>query len=82
MHDPVRLELQKQFELLNQQFAQRLRVDLAELAGLTDELQRSQAPDSRRQLMLAIRERLHRLAGAAGTFGFDSLGERARRLEQ
>ncbi|MCQ4324938.1 diguanylate cyclase [Stutzerimonas stutzeri] len=82
MHDPMRLELQQQFELLNQQFAQRLRVDLAELAGLTDELQRSQAPDSRRQLMLAIRERLHRLAGAAGTFGFDSLGERARRLEQ
>src|SRR3546814_16247183 len=33
-------------------------------------------------VMLSIRERLHRLAGAAGTFGFAKLGERARQLEQ
>ncbi|WP_313025368.1 diguanylate cyclase [Pseudomonas lopnurensis] len=82
MNDQAHLELQKQLERLNQQFAQRLHSDLAELAGLADELRRSCTADSRRQRMLALRERLHRLAGAAGTFGFDPLGERARRLEQ
>ncbi|MBU0836924.1 MAG: diguanylate cyclase, partial [Gammaproteobacteria bacterium] len=59
-----------------------LQADLTNLAALAQDLQQTRATASRRLVMLSIRERLHRLAGAAGTFGFAKLGERARQLEQ
>ncbi|MCW3147670.1 diguanylate cyclase [Stutzerimonas stutzeri] len=75
-------ELQRQLQLQNEQFAERLRSELPVLAELASELQQTRAPESRRLLVVKIRERLHKLAGAAGTFGFARLGERARVLEQ
>jgi diguanylate cyclase (GGDEF)-like protein len=82
MDDHARVALQEQLAQLEQQFGERLQADLADLGKLAAELQHNRAPGHRRQLMLGIRERLHRLAGAAGTFGFAKLGERARQLEQ
>ncbi|MCW8155803.1 diguanylate cyclase [Stutzerimonas stutzeri] len=82
MDDQARIALQKQLAQLEQQFGERLQGDLAELGMLAADLQHNRATGRRRQLMLSIRERLHRLAGAAGTFGFAKLGERARQLEQ
>ncbi len=82
MDDRARLALQEQLEQLEQQFGERLQADLADLCALASDLQQTRATASRRQVMLNIRERLHRLAGAAGTFGFAKLGECARQLEQ
>ncbi|MAL93281.1 MAG: diguanylate cyclase, partial [Pseudomonas sp.] len=82
MDDRARQALQQQLAQLEQQFAERLQADLAELAEQAQELQANRATGQRRQVLLGIRERLHRLAGAAGTFGFAKLGERARQLEQ
>ncbi len=82
MDDRARLALQEQLEQLEQQFGERLQADLADLCALTSDLQQTRATASRRQVMLNIRERLHRLAGAAGTFGFAKLGDCARQLEQ
>lgn len=82
MDDRARQTLQQQLAQLEQQFAERLQADLAELAEQAQELQANRATGQRRQVLLGIRERLHRLAGAAGTFGFAKLGERARQLEQ
>ncbi len=82
MDDRTRLALQEQLVQLERQFGERLQADLADLAAFALNLQSNRATGQRRQLMLGIRERLHRLAGAAGTFGFARLGERARRLEQ
>ncbi|AVX11293.1 diguanylate cyclase [Stutzerimonas stutzeri] len=82
MDERARLALQEQLTQLEQQFGERLQADLAELATLARDLQQTRATGSRRQLMLSVRERLHRLAGAAGTFGFASLGDNARQLEQ
>ncbi|MBU2332297.1 MAG: diguanylate cyclase [Gammaproteobacteria bacterium] len=82
MDDRTRLVLQEQLAQLEQQFGERLQADLTDLATLAQDLQQTRATASRRLVMLSIRERLHRLAGAAGTFGFAKLGERARQLEQ
>ncbi|UEG61494.1 diguanylate cyclase [Stutzerimonas chloritidismutans] len=82
MDDRTRLVLQEQLAQLEQQFGERLQADLTDLAALAQDLQQTRATASRRLVMLSIRERLHRLAGAAGTFGFAKLGERARQLEQ
>ncbi|MBA1239640.1 diguanylate cyclase [Pseudomonas kunmingensis] len=82
MDDRARLALQEQLEQLEQQFGERLQADLADLCALASDLQQTRATASRRQVMLNIRERLHRLAGAAGTFGFAKLGDCARQLEQ
>ncbi len=82
MDDRTRLALQEQLAQLEQQFGERLQADLIDLAALAQDLQQTRATASRRLVMLNIRERLHRLAGAAGTFGFAKLGERARQLEQ
>jgi len=82
MDDRARLALQEQLAQLEQQFGERLQADLTDLAALAQDLQQTRATASRRLVMLSIRERLHRLAGAAGTFGFAKLGERARQLEQ
>ena len=82
MDDRARLALQEQLAQLEQQFGERLQADLTDLAALAQDMQQTRATASRRLVMLSIRERLHRLAGAAGTFGFAKLGERARQLEQ
>ena len=79
-HTPTS-ELQRQLQLLGEQFAERLAQELPELASKARLLQ---AGDQQAQLqqLRSLRDQLHKLAGAAGTFGFASIGHRAHELEQ
>ncbi|MBA1263584.1 diguanylate cyclase [Stutzerimonas sp. NM35] len=74
--------LHSQLQALTDRFAERLQQELPELDQLAEALQQAREGEQRRQLMLVIHERLHRLAGTAGTFGFTTLGQQARLLEQ
>ncbi|MBA1279062.1 MULTISPECIES: diguanylate cyclase [Pseudomonadaceae] len=82
MSDSAREALQSQLQALNEKFAERLSDELAELEHLVEQLSQADEPEQRRQRMLDLHERLHRLAGTAGTFGFTALGQRSRLLEQ
>lgn len=82
MSDSAREALQSQLQALNEKFAERLSEELAELERLAEQLSQAQQPELRRQRVLDLHERLHRLAGTAGTFGFTALGQRSRLLEQ
>ncbi len=67
-----------QLAVLRLQFA-------AQLAGTLDELNRLMAgrgPDVPRELLTQTHFRLHKLAGAGGTFGFPELSAQARTLEE
>ncbi|MBA1272943.1 diguanylate cyclase [Stutzerimonas azotifigens] len=74
------LELQRQLQALTDRFAERLSLELPELARLAGFVH-SREPEALGYLG-EIRERLHRLAGSAGTFGFSRVGDEARLLEQ
>ncbi|TWC32784.1 response regulator receiver modulated diguanylate cyclase [Pseudomonas sp. SJZ079] len=75
-------DLQRHLQLLGEQFAERLAQELPELANKAQQLQQADDQNSQRQHLLSLRDQLHKLAGAAGTFGFVSLGQGARELEQ
>ncbi|MFL9813918.1 diguanylate cyclase [Stutzerimonas sp. VN223-3] len=74
--------LQSQLQALTDKFAERLQQELPELEQVAEQLQHTREREQRRALVLDIRERLHRLAGTAGTFGFTALGQQSRLLEQ
>lgn len=78
--DPARA-LERQLQLLGSRFHERLQQELPELADKAGQLL-SGDPETLREQLGALRDQLHKLAGAAGTFGFARLGERARELEQ
>lgn len=69
-------QLVAQMAALEERFRQRLHDELEILNRLADQLHST--PDALQDL----RDRLHKLAGSAGTFGYASLGERCRELEQ
>lgn len=73
--------LQQQLALLAQLFAERLETDLPEIAASAALIQNSAPGESRQAHLLQLRQQLHKLAGAAGTFGFAELGQKARELE-
>jgi len=73
--------LQERLQQLGQQFAERLRQELPQLTQQGEQLLKA-GDEQRRHLLQALRDQLHRLAGSAGTFGFDQLGQHARELEQ
>lgn len=73
--------LQQHLQQLGQQFAERLRQELPQLTQQSEQLLAA-GDEQRGQLLRALRDQLHRLAGSAGTFGFDQLGQQARELEQ
>ena len=73
--------LQQHLQQLGQQFAERLRQELPQLTQQGEQL-REAGDEQRGHLLRALRDQLHRLAGSAGTFGFDLLGQQARELEQ
>ncbi len=75
-------EVQRQLQQLTEQFSQRLARELPVLAEKAGQLLLAATPDERLQQLQLVRDQLHKLAGAAGTFGFARLGERARELEQ
>lgn len=82
MNDHTREALHSQLQALNDKFAERLGEELAVLEQRAEQLSQVREQEQRRQLMLDLHERLHRLAGTAGTFGFQALGEQSRLLEQ
>jgi len=82
MGEQARLLLQQQLQAQREQYAAHLESELLELAALASRLQQPGALESRRQQVQNLRDRLHRMAGAAGTFGFTQVGNRARALEQ
>ena len=82
MGEQARLLLQQQLQAQREQYAAHLESELPELAALASRLQQPGALESRRQQVQNLRDRLHRMAGAAGTFGFTQVGNRARALEQ
>ena len=82
MNEGANEALQRQLQALNEKFAERLSEELAALEQYAEQLQSVREHEQRRQLMLALLERLHRLAGTAGTFGFTTLGEQSRLLER
>lgn len=77
----IPLALQQHLQLLSQQFSERLRQELPQLAQQAKQLPGVDG-DKRQQLLKTLRDQLHRLAGSAGTFGFNQLGQQARELEQ
>lgn len=82
MSDSAREALKNQLQALNEKFAERLSEELAEFGRLVEQLAQASEPEQRRLRVLDLHERLHRLAGTAGTFGFSALGQRSRLLEQ
>ncbi|WP_019340791.1 diguanylate cyclase [Stutzerimonas stutzeri] len=82
MNEGANEALQRQLQALNEKFAERLSEELAALERHAEQLQTVREQEQRRQRMLDLHERLHRLAGTAGTFGFTTLGEQSRLLEQ
>lgn len=71
-------ELATELARLAKAYEQRARVELAELAELAAAL--SNALDTRPTLEV-LHQRLHRIAGSSGSFGFKSLSSAARDLE-
>jgi diguanylate cyclase (GGDEF)-like protein len=67
-----------QLAILRRQFAAQLAGSLDELSGLVAGC----GPDLPRELLAQAHLRLHKLAGAGGTFGFHELSTRARALEE
>lgn len=75
-------ELERRLQRLSATLGERLQQELPELAEKAAQLLQSGEPQDQRARLGRLRDQLHRLAGAAGTFGFVRLGERARELEQ
>ncbi|MBX9754623.1 MAG: diguanylate cyclase [Pseudomonadaceae bacterium] len=75
-------DLQAHLQQLGEQFSQRLREELPQLADKALQLQACVDPGEQLQHLTELRDQLHKLAGSAGTFGFSELGARARVLEQ
>jgi diguanylate cyclase (GGDEF)-like protein len=79
---PVSAELQRHLNKLSEDFTARLGQELPQLALDGQTLLLCTESAERVSQLLKLRDRLHKLAGAAGTFGLGKLGERARELEQ
>lgn len=81
MNDPD-TGVSDQLARLRERFLERLQDDCQALSALLEQLDNAE-PDSPRQatLLMDARDRLHRLAGSSGTFGFPELGNQARLLE-
>jgi diguanylate cyclase (GGDEF)-like protein len=72
--------MDSQLAALEAKFRERLSNELADMATLGAQLQSSSRAEP--QLVTDLRDRLHKLAGSAGTFGYTELGSRCRELEQ
>lgn len=72
-------QLSSQLAELENRFRDRLRAELAEMADAAKQVLQGESNDPRSHLVL--RDRLHKLAGSAGTFGYNTLGSACRELE-
>ncbi|WP_298186064.1 diguanylate cyclase [uncultured Pseudomonas sp.] len=75
-------ELQQHLQQLSKDFALRLQEELPALGQNAEQLLRAADPQEQQHYLQTLRDQLHKLAGASGTFGYSSLGKRARELEQ
>ncbi|AHL77461.1 diguanylate cyclase [Stutzerimonas stutzeri] len=82
MSDGTNEILRDHLQALNEKFAERLKDELAALEQGAEQLLLIREQEQRRQMVVDLHQRLHRLAGTAGTFGFTALGEQSRLLEQ
>ena len=73
--------LQQHLQRLSNAFALRLQEELPALGQDAERLLHAAEQHEQLQHLQSLRDQLHKLAGAAGTFGFSSLGQRARELE-
>ena len=73
-----RATLEAEMERLRIRYVERLELNLTEIAQLAAEVSGSERD---RRVLAELHHRLHKLAGTAGTFGFDAIGGRARQLE-
>lgn len=71
-------EIAAKLQALREDYAARLPAELQHLRGLADELA---DPGRRLQALTQLNQRLHKLAGSAGSFGFPDLGKQAKKLE-
>ena len=74
-------ELQQHLQQLSSAFALRLQEELPVLGQNAEHLLTAD-PTEQLHCLKRLRDQLHKLAGAAGTFGFGRLGQQARELEQ
>ena len=74
-------ELQQLLLTLSTQFRERLENELPELCALAQQLLLTNDAAVQQLILQGMREQLHKLAGAAGTFGYSDLGAQARALE-
>jgi diguanylate cyclase (GGDEF)-like protein len=74
-------ELQQLLLTLSAQFRKRLETELPELRALAQRLPLTNDVAVQQLILQGVREQLHKLAGAAGTFGYADLGAQARELE-
>lgn len=92
MVDNEQQQLEQKLALLNQGYQQNLQAELVslrqvieDLQGRLDPTQTSESCDTNlaavRTLLDDMNRRLHKIAGSAGTFGWDAIGSRARVLE-
>ena len=77
---PKSKQLGTQLAALDARFRERLKGDLQALETLASQLQ--EKPETGSNLLTEMRDRLHKLAGSAGTFGYAELGSRCRELEE
>lgn len=71
-------EIAKKLQHLRDEYAARLPEQLSELGLL---VQRALVPDTQATALVELHQRLHKLAGSAGSFGFTGLGKQAKQLE-
>src|SRR5690606_7150207 len=71
-------EIAAKLQALRADYAARLPAELQRLRTLANELD---DPDRRFQALGQLNQKLHKLAGSAGSFGFTELGRQAKKLE-
>ncbi|MEQ6885795.1 diguanylate cyclase [Salicola sp. Rm-C-2C1-2] len=72
-------QLTSKLARLRSAYRERLNGELEVITSLAEEAQTQTDTD---EAVAALRQKLHKLAGSAGTFGFHQLGAHARKLEQ
>lgn len=72
-------EIAKKLQALRDDYAARLPIEIESLRSLVNDLSDSEL---QRNALEQLNQKLHKLAGSAGSFGFPDLGKQAKKLEQ
>lgn len=71
-------EIAKKLQALRDDYAARLPIEIESLRSLVNDLS---DPELQRPALEQLSQKLHKLAGSAGSFGFPELGKQAKKLE-